>query len=63
MNDNKIICYHNRVSFFGVSSLVGNYVCDDCGKEISVEDYNKRREREAQIAKDYLEFQKKGIQF
>jgi len=57
------MCYHNRVSFFGVSSLVGNYVCDDCGKEISVEDYNKRREREAQIAKDYLEFQKKGIQF
>lgn len=24
------MCEHNRVTFVGLYSLVGNYVCDDC---------------------------------
>ena len=34
-------CTHNNVTFIGVSSLMGQYVCDECDMVISPVEYHK----------------------
>ena len=41
---NDELCKHEKVTFRGLYSLVGVYVCDDCGKEIDPVEYARMYE-------------------
>ena len=48
-------CNHDNVTFHGMFSLVGNYICNDCGQKIDPVEYAKLKgELNIQIL-DYYE--------